>query len=101
MSTPELFIDDIIGGDWWFTGVTAKFVNKWLKENAKAKEILVRVNSPGGDVFEGMAIMNALKRADARVIIEVEGLAASSASFIAMAGDEVRIHKGAQMMIHE
>lgn len=101
MSTPELAVDDVIGQDWWFTGVTAKSVNRWLKDNAKAKEILVRVNSPGGDVHEGFAIMNALKRSDARVIVEIEGLAASAASVIAMAGDEIRVHQGAMVMIHE
>lgn len=101
MSAPELLIDDVIGEGFWFVGVTAKHVNAWLSEHEKAKEIRVRVNSPGGDVFEGVAIMNALKRADARVIVEVEGLAASAASIIALAGDEVRVHKGAQVMIHE
>lgn len=101
MATPELMIDDVIGGDWFFAGITAKNVNRWLKENGKAKEILVRINSPGGSVFEGHSIYSALHKSDARVIVEVEGLAASAASVIAMAGDEIRVSKGAMIMIHE
>lgn len=101
MANPELSIDDVIGGGFFFGGITARQVNRFLKENDKAKEITVRINSPGGDVFEGMAIHNALKRSGARVIVEVEGLAASAASIVAMAGDEIRVSKGAMIMIHE
>jgi ATP-dependent Clp protease protease subunit len=100
MATPELLIDDAIGES-WFGGIGHRYVNYFLKEHAKAKEILVRVNSPGGDVFTGAAIYNALKKCDARVIVEVEGLAASAASYISMAGDEIRVHKGAFFMIHQ
>jgi ATP-dependent Clp protease protease subunit len=102
MATPELLIDGTIGYDWWTDGgITGKWVNAFLREHAKAKEILVRINSPGGDVFEGQAIYTALKKCDANIIVEVESLAASAASYIAMAGDEIRIHKGAMFMIHE
>lgn len=101
MATPELNIDNVIGSGWFYEGITSRYVNRWLKENAKAKEILVRVNSPGGDVFDGHAIYSALARCEAHVIMEVEGLAASAASIILMAGDERRIHKGAFVMIHE
>lgn len=64
-------------------------------------EIVVGINSPGGIVFDGIAIMNALKRHPAKVISRIDGLAASAASFIAMAGDEIQTSKYAEMMIHE
>jgi ATP-dependent protease ClpP protease subunit len=61
----------------------------------------VRINSPGGDVFDGVAIYNALAAHDGDVTVTVDGLAASAASFIAMAGDAIRMNRGAQMMIHD
>jgi ATP-dependent protease ClpP protease subunit len=67
----------------------------------KAKNITVRINSPGGDVFDGVAIFNALKDHDARVTTKIEGLAASMASVVALAGDEVQAHKNAMYMIHD
>lgn len=69
--------------------------------NIKAKNITVRINSPGGDVFDGVAIFNALKDHDARVTTKIEGLAASMASIVALAGDEVQAHKNAMYMIHD
>lgn len=102
MAAAELVIGGVITADPWMSGdVSAAMVRKWLGENAKAKEIVVRVNSGGGDAFEGVAVYNALKRHDARIIVDVEGLAASAASVIAMAGDEIRVHQGAMIMIHE
>jgi len=67
----------------------------------KAKNISVRINSPGGDVFDGVAIFNALKEHPAHVTTKIEGLAASIASIIALAGDEVQAHKNAMYMIHD
>jgi len=66
-----------------------------------ASSIDVRLNSPGGDVFDGIAIFNALKNHPAQVNIHVDGLAASIASVIAMAGDHISMARGSQMMIHE
>lgn len=100
--TLEVRLYDVIdsfGGEWG--GVAARDVLRALAEKPDAKTIRLRVNSPGGDVFEGIAIYSALKASPARVIVEIDGLAASAASFVAMAGDEVRIAKGAMMMIHE
>jgi ATP-dependent Clp protease protease subunit len=98
----ELVIGGVITSDVWMDGdVSSSSVRRWLAANTKAKEVVVRLNSPGGDAFEGVAIYNALKRHDAKIIVEVEGLAASAASVIAMAGEEVRVHQGAQIMIHE
>lgn len=63
-------------------------------------EIVVNINSPGGDVFEGIAIHNMLKRHKAKITVNVDGLAASIASVIAMAGDVVRMPSNAMMMVH-
>lgn len=63
--------------------------------------ITLRINSPGGDVFDGFAIYNALREHKARVVTVIEGMAASIASVIAMAGDEVKAHKNTMLMMHE
>lgn len=62
--------------------------------------ITLRINSPGGDVFDGVAIYNALRDHDARVSVKVDGLAASIASVIMLAGDERHVGIGAKVMIH-
>jgi len=66
-----------------------------------AETIDVRINSPGGDVFDGIAIHNALANHAAQVHVTVDGVAASIASVIAMAGDRVTMARGSSMMIHE
>lgn len=93
----EVFVYGDIGG--WWGGVSAE---EFAKEVAAldVKTLNVRLNSPGGLVFDGVAIYNALARHSANVIIHVEGIAASIASVIAMAGDEVRIAEGSRFMIH-
>src|SRR5690606_16890660 len=58
------------------------------------------INSPGGDVFAGQAILSMLKRHSARKVVYVDGLAASAASIVAMAGDTIRMPRNAMMMIH-
>jgi ATP-dependent Clp protease, protease subunit len=72
-----------------------------LAKLGDVKTINLRINSPGGSAFSGVAIYNQLKRHPARIEVDVDGLAASIASVIAMAGDEVRMGEGAQMMIHD
>ena len=67
----------------------------------KQKIITVRINSPGGDVFDSMAIFNALQSHKSKIITRIESLAASSASFVALAGKEVQAYKNALMMIHD
>ena len=90
-------IFDAIGG-WW--GVSAaEFVEQL--DALDVDELEVHVNSPGGAVWDGIAIMNALKAHRAKVIMIVDGLAASAASIVAMAGDEVVMAEGSQMMIHQ
>jgi len=78
---------------------TARTVADWLKANKKGT-IQVRINSPGGSVFDGMAIYNLLKTSGRRVEVEIDGLAASAASIVAMAGDDIAIAEGGFVMIH-
>ena len=93
----ELFIYDVI--DDWF-GVSADMFARELS-GIDAEEITVRINSPGGNVFDGIAILNALRGHKAHVTTIVDGLAASAASFIAMAGDEIVMNRNSEMMIHD
>ena len=95
-SETEVFIYDEIG----LWGITAgDFVNEL--RDIKADTITLRINSPGGDVFDGIAIYNACKRHRATINVFIDGIAASAASFIAMAGDTVTMMPHTQMMIHE
>lgn len=96
----EIFLYDEIGGG-FFGGISAKQFADDLKDLGKVDTINVRINSPGGDVFEGIAIFNQLKRHPANVIIDIDGLAASIASIVAMAGDQINMAKNAMIMIHE
>ncbi|MEU4386582.1 head maturation protease, ClpP-related [Promicromonospora sp. NPDC023805] len=94
--TTRIDLMDEIG----FWGTTAQdFVDELLAIDASVIEL--HVNSPGGDVFDGLAIMNALADHPATVNVVVDGLAASAASFIAMAGDNVKMNRGSQLMIHD
>lgn len=99
--TGKLHLDDVIdswGGDW---GISAREVGVALAELGEVNEIEVHLNSPGGEVFEGIAILNALRRHPARTTGVVDGLAASAASFIACGLDEVKMGKNSQLMIHD
>lgn len=93
-------IMDVIGYDWWTgEGVTAKRVAAALRHMG-AGPVTVVINSPGGDVFEGFAIYNLLRDHQGEVTVKVIGLAASSASIIAMAGDTIQIARAGFFMIH-
>lgn len=70
-------------------------------QSVKSKSLDVHLNSPGGGVFDGFAIFNALKKHPAEVTVHIDGLAASIASVIAMAGDRIVMDRYGQMMIHE
>lgn len=99
-SDTVISILDVIGEDWWSgNGVTAKRISAALR-SVGTKDITVRINSPGGDMFEGIAIYNLLRGHQAKVTVEVIGWAASAASIIAMAGDEIRMGLGSFMMVH-
>jgi ATP-dependent Clp protease protease subunit len=95
----EILIYESIGES-WFGGVSAKSFADELKALGDVKNISVRINSPGGDVFDGVAIYNQLVNHPATVNVVIDGLAASIASVIAMAGDKVSIAENAMMMIH-
>jgi len=96
----SISIYDPIGDDFFGEGVTAKRVAGALRSMDPTAEVTVNINSPGGDVFEGLAIYNLLREHKGRVLVNVMGLAASAASFIAMAGDEIRIGRAAFFMVH-
>lgn len=101
-SEAEIIIYDEIGESFFGEGVTAKSFSQELNEIPKSvKNIYVRINSPGGDVFDGITIYERLKRHNAKITVYVDGLAASIASVIAMAGDEIIMGDGALMMIHK
>lgn len=95
----EILIYDEIGESWWGEGISAKRFAEELSE-IKAGRIDVRINSGGGSVFEGNAIYNALLRHPARVETYIDGIAASIASVIAMAGERIHIAANAFIMIH-
>lgn len=78
-----------------------KDVQDFLDQLDGVSKINVHINSGGGSVFGGIAIYNILKRHNAEIVVYVEGLAASIASVIAMAGDKIIIPANAQMMIHK
>lgn len=98
--TTEITIYGDIGDSWWGESISANDVKEALKDVA-TETITIRLNSPGGDAFDGIAIYNQLKNHDAKVIAYVDGLAASAASIIAMAADELIMNTGSMMMIHE
>ena len=94
-TVPAINLYDIVGEG----GVTAGDVRRML-DAITAPTIRLRVDSPGGDVFDGLAIFNDLVSHPARVEVEIVGLAASAASVIAMAGDSIEIAPAAFLMIH-
>lgn len=90
---------DVIGQDYWGEGITAKRIAGALRAMNGA-DVTVNINSPGGDMFEGLAIYNLLREYEGHVTVKVLGIAASAASIIAMAGDDIQIGLGAFLMIH-
>lgn len=96
----QIDVYGVIGGDFFGDGITSKMVSDDLKRMGSISHIDVFVNSPGGDVFEGRGIYNLLANHSAKKTVHVIAEAASAASLIAMAGDEIRMASGALMMIH-
>lgn len=92
----NIYIDDVIS-DFW--GISAKDFTKELL-NVETKNVALHINSPGGDVFEARAIQSAIAQSDKTVIAYIDSLAASAATFIALACDEVHMSDGAFFMIH-
>lgn len=101
-TTAEIIIYASIGESFWGDSVSAKSFNDELNSLPKTvNQINLRVNSGGGDVFDGISIYNRLKQHKAKVTAYVDGLAASIASVIILAADEVVMGEGALVMIHK
>lgn len=97
----EMYIDgDIVTDEWEDSDTSAAGFRDALKSLGDVKNINLHINSPGGSVFEGIAIYNMLKQNPAHVNVYVDGLAASIASVIAMSGDAIFMPSNAMMMIH-
>lgn len=95
----ELFLDGVIGNDWFEEGITAAGVSSAL-EQLGGKRVTVRINSPGGVADEGIAIYNLLSRYAGKVDTVNEALAASAASVIFLAGEKRTMATGSRFMIH-
>lgn len=95
----EIYLYDEIGG--MFGENTAKGFAEDMKRIKDVSAIDIYINSPGGNVFDGVAIYNQLRRHKAVKRVHVDGIAASIASVIAMAGDEIEMAANAMMMIHD
>lgn len=95
-----LLYGEISDATWWGDEVTPKQFRDDLQGLGDIKELRIYINSPGGDVFAGSAIYSILKRHSARKLVYVDGLAASAASLIAMAGDKITMPVNAMIMVH-
>lgn len=95
----DAIVDDELEAEWWGGVAPAPFV-KELRE-IDADVIHLRINSPGGSVFAARTIEQALREHPARVVAHVDGLAASAATVVAMAADEVLMGAGSMFMIHK
>ncbi|MBE0379184.1 head maturation protease, ClpP-related [Pseudoalteromonas prydzensis] len=96
-SRPAFLIYDVID-PWW--GVSAEMIKRDLLSITDATDIDVYINSPGGDVFEATAIYSSLKAHSAKIHVHIDGIAASAATRIALAGDTIEIADSGFYMIH-
>lgn len=98
----EILLYDEIGKDPWSgAGISAADFSAALKEVPRNKTLNIRINSPGGDVHDGMAIYNLLNAWPNKVTAIIDGVAASTASWIPLAADEIEMPETAQMFIHD
>ncbi|MHB9019806.1 MAG: head maturation protease, ClpP-related [Minisyncoccota bacterium] len=98
----EILLYEFIGYDWWSdSGTTAEDFAQQLAEIRGVKRLTVRINSGGGDVWDGMSIYNQLSQFKAHTTVIIDGIAASIAALIAMAGDTVQAAENSQLMIHD
>ena len=95
----EVLLYDQIGADFLGDGISAKDFRAQLKA-IKTPTLNLRINSPGGSVFEAAAMLAALDEHPSRIEVDVDGLAASAASVLMMAGDHIRVASNAMVMIH-
>lgn len=96
--TASLHLYGVVGG-FWGDIIAADVVREI--DTLDVAELHVYINSPGGDVYDGISIRNALRRSSASIVVHVDGLAASAASFIAAAGDTVIMGENSELMIHD
>src|SRR5512143_723318 len=97
----EILIYDLIGSDWYGDGSSAKGMADALKALGDIARLDIRINSPGGSAWDGIAIYNVLRRHPAAKTVYVDGVALSAASLVAMAGDRIIMPQNAMMMIHD
>lgn len=99
----SLYLYEEIGETWWGTGTSAKSVVEAMAElrASGVKALDIFINSPGGNIWEAKAIFAELKRFDGERHVHIDGIAASAASFIAMAGDKIITAPAATWMIHD
>lgn len=95
-----LYLDGVIGGKFDGGYSTQDLIGDLRAVSDKAP-LTVRINSPGGDVFDGFSMYNQLTERTGRVDVVVDGVAASAGSLVAMAGQTVTVNMGSQMMVHE
>lgn len=96
-TTASLYVYDMISADW---GVSALAVIDAINQAGDAAVLNVHINSPGGDVFEGRAIMAAISAFRGKTVAKIDALCASAATSIALACDEIEMAEGAAFMIH-
>lgn len=96
----EVYLYDFVDSWGGFWGVSAAEVREAISGFGEGDTITMRLNSPGGEAHEGRAIYNLLRQHPAQVHVVVDGMAASAASVVAMAGDRITMNAGAEMMIH-
>lgn len=94
----DMIVADALTAEWWGGIDPQTFALELASINAST--IHLRINSPGGDVFAARAMEQALKEHPAKIVTHIDGVAASAATYIALAGDEVRMADGAMFMIH-
>ena len=97
-NSAEILLYGYIGN--WQNNDSKSFISDFKKLEASHNQINVRINSGGGDVFEGITIYNSLKNSSSTIHIYIDGVAASMASIIALAGTKIFMSRYAQLMIH-
>lgn len=104
MNKREILIYDVIGQDWYGNGITAKYIKRELDAaKAEKKDVLIRINSPGGSVFEGIAIYNLLNqyaKEGMNITTQVDGIAMSMAAVIMLGGTKTTAAKNSTILIH-
>lgn len=96
----DIYIYNVIGPESQLGEVTAEYIREQLKANNEATELTLHIISPGGDVFEGYSIYNALKNSGKKITTHIEGTCASIATLVAAAGETIVMNRTAQFMIH-